>query len=142
MVVRREKKKPEKEKTGQHRRGANVAKASQDVAEKRVWAVIPLGGTQRRVCEGDVLVVNRLAEKPGQKFKVTQVYLLFDGKGMKIGQPEVAGVKVELEVLEERRGEKIDIFKYKAKSRYRKRRGHRQALSKVKVLKIGWKENH
>lgn len=124
MVMQREKKKPEKEKVGQ------------EIAARRAWAVIPLGGNQRRVGEGDVLTVNRLAEKPGQKFKVTQVYLLFNGKEMKIGQPEVAGARVELEVLEERRGEKIDIFKYKAKSRYRKRRGHRQELSKVRVVKI------
>lgn len=107
------------------------------VAEQNpVWAVISLGGAQRRVREGDVFTVNRLAEEPRQKVTVDDVYLFSDGAALRVGQPKLAGVTVELEVMENLRGEKIDVFKYKAKARYRKRKGHRQELSRVKVLKF------
>lgn len=142
MAMRKERKELKKEGTVKNKVEIRPAEIGKDAAQEQAWAVIPLGGAQQRVREGDTLTVNRVAEQPKQEFIINKVYLLFDGTELKVGQPEVLGAKVTFAVLQELRGDKIDVFKYKAKSRYRKRRGHRQELSRVKVLKIEWKGDH
>ncbi|MEK7610919.1 MAG: 50S ribosomal protein L21 [Patescibacteria group bacterium] len=113
-----------------------VVKLVKKAPAKSAWAVVPLSGTQLRVHEGDVFTIDRVGPEVGKSFEVTKVYLVNNGTELKIGQPEVAGAKVVFEVLGDERGEKIDVFKFKAKARYRKRHGHRSALSKVKVISI------
>lgn len=100
------------------------------------YAVIQLLGKQYKVTVGDTLVVDRVPEKAKQKFEVTDVLMVVDGEKITLGQPLVAKAKVTLSVQEHSKGEKIRVAKYKAKSRYRRVKGHRQALSTLKVEKI------
>lgn len=108
------------------------------VPTQTVWAVVPFSGAQYKIEVGGIYLTNRVKEAVGSSFKVNDVYLLNVGNDVKIGQPTVPGVSVDVEVLENLRGEKIDVFKYKAKSRYRRMMGHRQDLSKVKVIGINY----
>ncbi len=100
------------------------------------YAIIKLAGKQFKVSEGDVFVIDRVKTKPGEKLTVDEVLLIKDDDELQVGTPTVKDAQVELEVEEEFRAKKIRVAKYKAKSRYRRVRGHRQHKSKVKVLSI------
>lgn len=99
------------------------------------YAIIQLQGKQYRVSEGDTFDVDRLAGED-KKLTVSDVLLVNKDGKISLGQPLVAGASVTLEVKQELKGEKIRVFKYKSKSRYRKTRGHRQALTRVSVSAI------
>ncbi|MFO0568855.1 MAG: 50S ribosomal protein L21 [Polyangiaceae bacterium] len=98
-------------------------------------AVIRTGGKQYRVAEGDTLVVEYLVGDPGTKVEFTDV-LLLSGDSVKVGKPTVAGAKVSGEILEQGRGEKITSFKFKRRKKYRRKMGHRQELTSVKITGI------
>lgn len=98
------------------------------------YAVVNIAGRQHKVREGEELIVGRLAATGKTVFD--QVYLLVDEGKVTVGTPTVSGAKVEVEVSGEEKGEKIRVVKYKAKSRYRKTRGFRALLSRIKVTKI------
>ena len=116
-----------------------MAKTKPEIASSpSVWAVIPLSGAQYKVETGGVYLINRVKEAVGSAFKLNEIYLLSVDNEVKVGQPLVSGASVDIEVIENIRGGKIDVFKYKAKSRYRRMVGHRQELSKVKVLSINY----
>lgn len=100
------------------------------------YAIVKLAGKQFKVSEGDEFAVDRLKTEPGEKFIVDEVLLVKDDDELQIGTPTVKDAQVEFEVEEEYRDKKIRVAKYKAKSRYRRVRGHRQHKSKVKVLSI------
>jgi large subunit ribosomal protein L21 len=100
------------------------------------YAIIQLQGKQFRVSEADKLVVDRLDQEEGKTFSISEVLLVVDGDKRQVGQPLVDGAKVELKVISHERGEKLRVFKYKSKSRYRRTMGHRQDLSTVVVAKI------
>jgi len=105
------------------------------------FAVIKTGGKQYRVAEGDVLKVEKLpiadeSEAKGGKIVFDQVLLAVDGDKLTVGQPVVAKAKVEAEHLETAKGDKVLVFKYKSKVRYRVKRGHRQTHTKVKITKL------
>jgi large subunit ribosomal protein L21 len=100
------------------------------------YAVIQLLGKQHRVTEGEVIVVDSVSQEDGAKFDVTDVLLVVDGDKISIGQPTVEKAKVTLSVVAQGKGKKIRVAKYKAKSRYRKVKGHRQHQSTLKVEKI------
>lgn len=100
------------------------------------YAIIQLQGKQYKVQEGDELVVDKLELEKGKKLTTNDVLLVSDGKKAKIGTPFVKGAEVSLKVLEQGKGEKIRVLKYKSKSRYRKTQGHRQYLTKLKVESI------
>jgi large subunit ribosomal protein L21 len=91
------------------------------------YAIVETGGKQYRAEKGAVLVVDRMAEDEGAK--VTLRPVMFSGS-------DLEKVKVEAEVVEHLRGEKIKVFKYKAKKGYRKRRGHRSSLTKLEVKDV------
>lgn len=101
------------------------------------FAVIETGGKQYKVAVGDVLVIEKL---PGENNKGDTItfdkVLLVEGKDTKIGSPYLDGLKVEAEFIEEGKGKKLNILRFRAKSRYTRRVGHRQPFSKVKILKI------
>lgn len=99
------------------------------------YAIIQLQGKQHRVSEGDVLDVDRLAGDD-KKITITDVLLVNNNGKIQLGQPLVKGASVTLDVVEQLKGEKIRVFKYKSKSRYRRTRGHRQALTRVSVSAI------
>jgi large subunit ribosomal protein L21 len=104
--------------------------------KKEKFAVIKLGGTQLKVVEGKEYEVNKLDGKKGDKIEISEVLLLADGDDVKIGTPYVEGSKVTLEITSQKKDKKVDVFKYKAKSRYRKNAGHRSLITKVLVKKI------
>ncbi|MGD9129071.1 MAG: 50S ribosomal protein L21 [Candidatus Woesebacteria bacterium] len=100
------------------------------------YAIIQLQGKQYKVSEGDKLVIDRLETKEGNELEVNEVLLLNDGKTVKIGTPLLKGAKLKFKVLSHDKAKKIRVAKFKAKSRYRKVKGHRQAQSTLELLKI------
>lgn len=100
-----------------------------------MYAIIKTGGKQYVVEEGKVISIEKLDVEEGAEVTFDEV-LLVSGDDVKIGQPNVAGAKVTGKVLEQGKECKIRIFKYKAKSNYRRRQGHRQPFTKVKIEKI------
>lgn len=100
-----------------------------------MYAIIKTGGKQYVVEEGKVISIEKLDVEEGAEVTFDEV-LLVSGDDVKIGQPNVAGAKVTGKVLEQGKERKIRIFKYKAKSNYRRRQGHRQPFTKVKIEKI------
>ena len=101
-----------------------------------MYAVIETGGKQYRVQEGDVITVEKLASEAGDKVTFDKVLLLSDGKEVKIGTPYLAEA-VTGTVVENGKGQKVIIFKYKAKKDYRKKQGHRQPYTMVKIESVG-----
>lgn len=101
-----------------------------------MFAVIKTGGKQYVVQEGDVITVEKLEAEVGGPVSF-EVMLLSDeeGKDMKLGTP-LLSTKATGEVVEHGRGKKIEVVKYKAKTRYKKRVGHRQPFTKVKISKL------
>lgn len=99
-------------------------------------AVIKTGGKQYRVSEGDQIKVEKLDKEQGETVEFDRVLLLDDDR-TEVGHPFLADVTVKGEVLEQGKGEKIIVFKYKPKERYKKKKGHRQPYTKVEIKKIG-----
>jgi large subunit ribosomal protein L21 len=99
-------------------------------------AIIKTGGKQYKVAEGDILSIEKLEVEAGQEVIFDQVLLLASDKETKIGEPLVAGAKVKAEVVEQGLGDKVVVIQYKAKSRYKKIRGHRQPFTKVKITNV------
>lgn len=99
------------------------------------FAVIKTGGKQYIVKEGQVLTIEKL-DHDGDKVTFDEVLLVANEKTATIGQPMVKGAKVTATILEEGKGEKKIVFRYKAKTRYHKKKGHRQLFTKVKINKI------
>lgn len=100
------------------------------------FAVIKTGGKQYRIQKGDKILIEKLAKKEGESFDFNEVLLFANDKSTKIGQPLVSGVKVTGKVLEQGRGKKKIVFKFKSKTRSKKKRGHRQLYTKVEIIKI------
>lgn len=98
-----------------------------------MYAVIETGGKQYRVQEGDVLKVEKLEANVGDTVTIDRVLLVAQDEAVKIGSPLVDGAKAMLKVVEHGKGEKIIVFKYKAKKNYRRKQGHRQPYTKVRV---------
>jgi len=105
---------------------------------KENFAVIQLGGSQHLVSVGDQIEVNRIDKKVGESFKIDEVLLYNNGKETFIGDPYVP-YTVVAQVDSHLRGKKLDVLKYKAKARYRRKIGHRQDLSIVMISKISKK---
>ncbi|OGN08996.1 MAG: 50S ribosomal protein L21 [Candidatus Yanofskybacteria bacterium RIFCSPHIGHO2_02_FULL_39_10] len=99
------------------------------------FAVIKTGGKQYKVSEGDILSVEKL-EHEGDKIVFDQVLLVSDDKNTKVGKPMVSGAKVEAKIIEDGKGKKKMVFRYKAKTRQHKKKGHRQPYTKVQITKI------
>lgn len=100
------------------------------------FAVIKTGGKQYVVRAGEKLKIEKLNANEGDKFEFNEVLLISDGSKVEIGTPHIKGAKVEAEIIKQGRGRKIIVFKYHAKTRYRKKKGHRQYFTEVKILKI------
>lgn len=100
------------------------------------YAVIQLQGKQYQVSEQDVLTVDRLPQAEGETFQIEEVLLVVDGDKRQIGAPTVKGATVAVTVTSQVQGDKLRVFKYKSKSKYRKTQGHRQQQSVIKIDKI------
>lgn len=101
-----------------------------------MYAVIRSGGRQYRVQAGDQLLVEKLPVEAGQQITLDEVLLVAGEKETKIGTPLVEGAKVVATVLGQEKGPKIRIFKYRPKQRYRRRAGHRQTYTRLRVDEI------
>jgi large subunit ribosomal protein L21 len=101
-----------------------------------VYAIVRSGGKQYRVQEGASIDVERLATPEGERVDLPEVLLLDEDGRVTVGTPTVAGVKVVAEVVSHGRGPKIIVFRYKAKTRYRKKTGHRQAFTRLTIQRI------
>ena len=99
-------------------------------------AVIKTGGKQYTVKEGDILAVELLGVQEGDSFKFEEVLLISDGSATTIGSPFVKGAAVEAEVIGNIKDKKVLVFKRKRRKDYRKRIGHRQNYTRVKITKI------
>jgi large subunit ribosomal protein L21 len=100
------------------------------------FAVIKTGGKQYRVQPGDKLKIEKLETEAGKEITFDQVLLVVDGETMKLGTPVVTGSVVSAKVLEQGRGDKVIVFKYKSKTRRRAKNTHRQPFTEVEILKI------
>ena len=102
-----------------------------------MYAVIRSGGKQYRVAKDDVLELERLDGETGDKIKLDEVLMIVEaGKSPTIGDPLVSGASVTLEVLDQVRGDKIDVIKFKRRKNYHRQLGHKQQLTKVKISAI------
>lgn len=101
-----------------------------------MYAIIKTGGKQYKVSEGDEVIIEKLEIAEGDKVTFEEVLTIVDGENVKVGQPVVEGAKVSGSVIKNGKGPKIRIFKYKHKTNYRRRAGHRQPFTKVKIEKI------
>ena len=100
-----------------------------------MYAIIATGGKQYKVSEGDVIKVEKLDAEVGAKVTFDNV-LLVGGDTVKVGTPTVDGAKVEASVVSEGKGKKVIVYKYKRKSGYHKKIGHRQLFTQVKIDSI------
>ena len=100
-----------------------------------MYAIIATGGKQYKVTEGDVIRVEKLGVAAGEAVTFDQVLAVSDGE-MKIGCPTVEGASVSATVVKEGKGKKVIVYKYKRKTGYHKKNGHRQLYTEVKIDKI------
>jgi large subunit ribosomal protein L21 len=101
-----------------------------------MYAVIKTGGKQYKVAEGDLLVVEKLSGAEGDKLSFDEVLMLGGDAGVTLGSPRVEGASVAAEVVEQGRGEKIIVFKKNRRKHYRRRNGHRQLQTTVRITDI------
>ena len=101
-----------------------------------MYAVIKTGGKQYRVQQGDVIFVEKLNAQADEAVTFDEVLLVGDADQSKVGTPVVEGAKVEGKVLAQVKGQKIVVYKYKAKKNERKKQGHRQPYTKVEITAI------
>ncbi len=101
-----------------------------------MFAIIKTGGKQYRVQQGDILSVERLAAGPNKKILFDQVLLITDDKKTLIGTPLLEKAAVRAEIIEDFKDDKVIVFKKKRRKQYRRTRGHRQPLTRVKILAI------
>jgi large subunit ribosomal protein L21 len=101
-----------------------------------MYAIVNINGIQTRITPDEVISVPRLTGEPGKKLTFDQLLLVGDGDRIAVGQPYVKGASVTVEVLEHLRGPKLRIFKFKRRREYRRRRGHRDELTRLRVTAI------
>ena len=101
-----------------------------------MYAVVTTGGRQYRVSPGDTIDVEKLTGAVGDTVALTSVQLVGQGAEVTIGTPAVAGVRVEAQITAQKRGKKIIIFKHRRRKGYRRKQGHRQALTSLKITAI------
>ena len=99
-------------------------------------AVIETGGKQYLVSPKEKLVIEKLEGEAGDTILFDKVLATIDGSSVNLGKPYVTGGKVAGKILEQGKGEKLTVFKYRAKSRYRRKTGHRQKLTTVEITSI------
>ncbi|MEL7048342.1 MAG: 50S ribosomal protein L21 [Pseudomonadota bacterium] len=101
-----------------------------------MYAVIKTGGKQYRVAQDDVIAIERLAGDAGSTVEFTDVLLVGEGDSAKVGTPFVSGAKVTAELVEQTRGPKVIAFKKRRRQNSKRKKGHRQHLSMVRITSI------
>ncbi|MBW7837043.1 MAG: 50S ribosomal protein L21 [Sphingomonadales bacterium] len=102
-----------------------------------MFAVVKTGGKQYRVALDDVITVEKLNGDAGAEIALSEVLMVGDDQGVKVGSPFIAGVSVAAEIVEQTRGDKVLIFKKRRRHHYRKHGGHRQDLTMLRITGIG-----
>ena len=100
-----------------------------------MYAVIATGGNQYKVSEGDIITIEKLGKEAGDSVVFDQVLAVNDDK-LVVGNPTVEGASVKATVVENGRAKKVIVYKYKRKTGYHKKNGHRQSYTKVKIENI------
>lgn len=103
-----------------------------------MYAIVRTGGKQYRVAEGDVIVLEKISGQAGDPIELKEVLFLSTEEGMHVGAPTVEGGTVKGEIVRQERGKKIIVFKHKRRKGYRKKQGHRQDITRVRIQKIEW----
>ncbi|MCL4867407.1 MAG: 50S ribosomal protein L21 [Anaerolineae bacterium] len=98
-----------------------------------MYAIVESGGRQYRAEVGHSFSVEKLTHEVGSQIELNHVLLVADGENITVGQPHVVGATVKATVVEQYRGKKIFVWKYKPKNRYRRRRGHRQSYTRLRI---------
>jgi len=101
-----------------------------------VYAVVETGGKQYKVSAGEIVEVAKLSLEVGDRVELDRVLLVADGEEVRVGQPTIEGAKVLATVTDQVKGPKIIVFKYRAKERYRRKKGHRQNHTLLKIDEI------
>lgn len=101
-----------------------------------MFAVIKTGGKQYKVAKDDVITVERLTAEAGDAVELADVLMVGGDDGLTVGAPTVSGASVKAEVVKQTRGDKIIVFKKKRRQNYRRKKGHRQDLTVLKVTDI------
>ena len=101
-----------------------------------MYAIVRTGGHQYKVAPGDVIEVERLEAEPGSQVELGEVLMVSGDDGVQVGTPVVNGAKVIAKVLSQGKGEKLAIFKFKPKKRYRRHTGHRQNITMLSIKEI------
>jgi large subunit ribosomal protein L21 len=101
-----------------------------------MYAVIKTGGKQYQIKEGDELLIEKLPNDKGDEIKFDQVLLVKTDEGVNIGKPFLNDWSVSAEVLDQVKGDKLHVYKFRSKSRYRRKYGHRQHFTKVEINEI------
>jgi large subunit ribosomal protein L21 len=101
-----------------------------------MYAVIATGGKQYRVEQGETLTVEKLGLEAGKTVNFAEVLLVADGDKVRVGAPHVSGAKVTAEVVGDEKGEKLTIYKYRRRKGYRRKNGHRQTYTRIKITGI------
>jgi len=100
-----------------------------------MYAIVSTGGKQYKVAKGDVIDVEKLDAQPGEKVEL-DVLMLANGADSVVDPEALSGKKVEAEVLDQHKGQKVLVFKFKKRKRYHRTRGHRQNLTKLEITAI------
>ena len=101
-----------------------------------MYAIIETGGKQYKVSEGDIITVEKLAVEAGSEYKFDKVLVLAKEGDIKVGAPYVEGAAVTASVIGDGKAKKVVVYKYKRKTGYHKKNGHRQQYTAVKIEKI------
>jgi len=101
-----------------------------------MYAVIKTGGKQYKVASGDVILVEKLEAEAGNSISLTEVLMIGDGANITVGAPTVAGASVAAEVVDQVKADKVIIFKKNRRHNYRRKNGHRQKLTALKITGI------
>ncbi len=100
-----------------------------------MYAIISAGNKQYRVSQGETIFIDKVNQEDGSILSFDAL-MIADGDNIKVGNPTVAGAKVEAKIVAQVKGEKIKIYKYKSKKNYHRRAGHRQPYTKVEITAI------
>lgn len=101
-----------------------------------MFAVIKTGGKQYKVAPGDTLRVEKLPGEPGETVEIEEVLLVADGEDLKVGAPVVPGARVKATIVEQGRSRKIIVFRKKRRKNYRRKKGHRQYYTVLRIDEI------
>jgi large subunit ribosomal protein L21 len=101
-----------------------------------MFAVIATGGKQYNVAPNTILDIERLPGSPGETISLEDVRAFYSAAGATLGQPSISGAKVVAEILTQHRSKKVIVFKKKRRQNYRRKNGHRQDLTRIRVLEL------